>query len=117
MVPSLFRSQDNQGVHWIDKWLNRSLARAIGCVATSRKKSPRNLSFHVFSSQLSGLTLSIPNSSTPSYVLLILFPKVTGQDGEQYGSTGACRDAHFQPEIYRFADGDSLLRQGDATHA
>ena len=51
------------------------------------------------------------------HVLLILFPKVTGQDGEQDGGAGACGDAHFQPEVYRFADGDSLLRQGDATGA
>lgn len=76
-----------------------------------------NLSSHM-SLWLSNPPQPIPNLQYPHHrVLLILFPKVTGQDGEQDGSTGASRDAHFQPEIYRFADGDSLLRQGDATHA
>jgi hypothetical protein len=84
-------------------------------MANSRKKSP--LTYTLRYSPCSTIQPVHPQTPVSQHVLLILFPKVAGQHGEQDGCTGACRDAHFQPEIYGFADGDSLLRQGDATRA
>lgn len=72
---------------------------------------------NLLSEMISSQPCPSPNSNTHHHVLLILFPKVAGQDGEQDGSAGACGDAHFQPEIDSLADGDSLLRQRVAAHA
>lgn len=94
----------------------QQVARVMGSVANFREKPHEFiLSDVLLPAQWSNPVH--PQTPRPQHVLLILFPKVTGQDGEQDGSAGACRDAYFQPEIYRFADGDSLLGQGDATHA